>query len=104
MQTGLRVLTGATAFISAAHRNLNGEVHGHTWEVKAWWQNVPCAVEKQATLRNYLSIFDHTMLGDDQAWGEALGKAILHGLDCVKVEVSRPLEGLFASIEMELAS
>ena len=98
--TGLRVLTGASAIISAAHRSREGAMHGHTWEIKAWWPEGFCAVQRQAELRNYLSVFDHTVLGDELAWGEALGKAILLGLECAKVEVSRPLEGIFASVEM----
>jgi hypothetical protein len=38
-------------------------------------------------------------LGDETAWGEALATAILLGMDCHKVEVRRPLEGLFAIAE-----
>lgn len=95
--TDLRVLTGAQAIISAAHRSRDGNMHGHTWQVTAWWTGKPDAVAKQAELRSYLSIFDHTVLGDDMAWGEALAEAICLGMGCVKVEVSRPLEGLFAA-------
>lgn len=97
--TGLKVLTGAGSIISAAHRNRDGQLHGHTWEVTAWWQAGPCAVERQQTLASYLSIFDHQVLGDEIAWGEALAVSILHGLDCVKVEVARPLERIYAIAE-----
>jgi predicted deacylase len=51
-------------------------------------------------LRKYLSIFDHQLLGDEVACGEALARSILLGLGCVKVEVRRPLEGLFAVAEI----
>jgi len=100
MLTNLKVRTGASAIVSAAHRSQDGTMHGHTWEVKAWWAEGCCAIQRQAELRSYLSIFDHTVLGDEIAWGEALGKSVLMGLDCVKVEVSRPLEGIFASVEV----
>jgi hypothetical protein len=50
-------------------------------------------------LNKYLSIFDHTVLADDVAWGETLATAILYGMNCQKVEVSRPLEGIFAAVE-----
>ena len=96
---GYKVLTGVSAIISAAHRSTDGVMHGHTWEIKAWWIDSPCAVQMQAELRKYLAIFDHTLLGDELAWGEAMGKSILLGLGCVKVEVSRPLEGIFAVVK-----
>ena len=98
-RTALNVLTGVRGVISAAHRSREGNLHGHTWTVRAWWVDCPCAVEKQVELTNYLSIFDHTVLGDDEAWGEALAQAILWGLRCHRVEVSRDAEGLYAMAE-----
>lgn len=95
----LKVSTGCSAIVSAAHKSVDGVMHGHTWEVVAWWPEGPDATEKQAELRNYLSIFDHTVLADGIAWGEALAKSILLGMHCTKVEVRRPLEGLFAIVE-----
>lgn len=95
----LKVLTGVSAILSAAHRSRDGNMHGHTWEITCWWAGCPDAVERQAALTKYLSIFDHTVLADNCAWGEKLGEAILHGLGCVKVEVSRPLERIYAVVE-----
>lgn len=95
----LKVLTGVSGIISAAHRSKDGNLHGHTWEVVAWWAEGPCAVERKAALTKYLSTFDHAVLADDCAWGEALATAILLGMNCEKVEVRRPLEGLFAVAE-----
>lgn len=102
MLTGLKVLTGVRGVISAAHRSREGKLHGHTWTVRAWWRGQPCAVRKQAELTSYLSIFDHQELGDAHAWGEALAQAILMGMDCHKVEVSREAEGIYASAERML--
>jgi len=99
MPTRLRVLTGASAIVAAAHRSRDGVMHGHTWRIKAWWQGTPDAVSKQTELRNYLSRFDHSVLPDELAWGEAFGAMILQDLGCVKVEIDRPLEGIFAVIE-----
>lgn len=59
----------------------------------------PDATAKQRELVSYLSIFDHQVLGDEVAWGEALGKSICLGLGCVRVDVSRPLERLYAKVE-----
>lgn len=91
-----RTLTGVSAVLSAAHRSKEGVLHGHTWEVVCWWDGCPDAVAKQAELNRYLSIFDHTVLADGIAWAEYLAQTILLGMDCVKVEVNRPLERLFA--------
>lgn len=74
-------------------------MHGHTWQITCWWTNSPDAVQKKLELNKYLSIFDHTVLADDVAWGETLATAILYGMNCQKVEVSRPLEGIFAAVE-----
>jgi len=97
-----RALTGVSGIISAAHRNREGVMHGHTWQITCWWDDCPDAVQKQAELRKYLSVFDHTVLvlADGLAWGESLATAILHGMKCVRVDVSRPLEGIFATVEI----
>lgn len=50
-------------------------------------------------LRSYLSRFDHSVLPDELAWGEAFGAQIVADLGCVKVEIERPLEGIFATVE-----
>jgi hypothetical protein len=98
MRTTLKVLTGVTSVLSAAHRSKDGQMHGHTWEVTAWWTTTPDAVAKRAELAKYLSIFDHSVLADGVSWGEALAEAVLIGLDCAKVEVRRPLEGIYAVV------
>jgi len=97
--TDIRTLTGVSAILSAAHRSREGVMHGHTWEVTCWWDDCPDAVTKQAELQKYLSVFDHTVLADGIAWGEKLGEAILLGMNCARVEVSRPLERIYAVVE-----
>lgn len=74
-------------------------MHGHTWQITCWWTDCPDAVQKKAELTKYLSIFDHTVLADNVAWGETLAKSILIGMGCACVEVSRPLEGIYARVE-----
>jgi hypothetical protein len=91
-------LTGVGAIISAAHKSSDGIVHGHTWEIVAWFDGEPDAVQKQRELEAYLKIFDHSILRDDVASGEALGRAIIYGLGCVKVDVNRPLERIYAKV------
>lgn len=95
----MRILTGVSAVFSAAHNSREGVLHGHTWQVTAWWSTEPDAAQKQQELRQYLKTFDHTVLDDSMAWGEYVGRKILADMGCCKVEVSRPLEGLFAVAE-----
>lgn len=94
----MKSLTGVGAILSAAHRSKEGNLHGHTWEITAWWEAGEDAQHLQQQLIKYLSVFDHQVLGDDVAWGEALGKAITLGLGCVEVEVRRPLERIYAKV------
>ena len=101
--TEVRALTGVGAILSAAHRSRDGVLHGHTWEITCWFDDCPDAVAKQAELTKYLSVFDHAVLADGIAWGEKLGEAILLGMKCVRVEVSRPLERIYAIVELSPA-
>lgn len=94
----IEALTGAGAVLSAAHRSRDGAMHGHTWEIVCWWAGVPCAVQKQRELTDYLSRFDHTVLDDAVAWGEAMGRMILTDLGCVRVDINRPLERIYAVV------
>jgi len=56
-------------------------------------------VQRQHQVTRYLLAFDHQVLPDALASAEDIACAILEGLDCAKVEVLRPLEGLFATAE-----
>lgn len=101
MLTGLRALIWAEAIISAAHRDRDGSLHGHSWLVRAYWKPGQCVVGKQEELTSYLSIFDHHELAPEYSWAEALGQAICKGLDCEAVEISRPLERVGAVVYKE---
>lgn len=95
-------LTGVGWHFSASHRDpLSGELHGHTWEVTAWWSAVPWRDARvlQETLKGVLIGFDHKTLPDQLHSGEALAFALM-GLmtDCVGVDVSRPAERIFAMV------
>lgn len=104
MPINLRVWTGVSGTISAAHESLDGTLHGHTWEVKAWWTDGRDALAAKATLANCLSSFDHTLLPAELARGEALAEAVLVYLGCKAVDISRPLEGIFARAEISRLS
>ena len=100
MPTALKVSTGVGAVLCAAHRDRDGRMHGHTWEITAWWKGAPNAREKQAMLSLYLSSFDHGFLPDNLAWGEHLATRIAQDLGCSQVDVSRPLERIYARVEV----
>lgn len=90
-------LTGVSWHFNAAHRRDGGELHGHTWIVKAVFPAGSNALDLQARLRESLRRFDHTTLPNDLSEGEDLAEAIGSSLaDCVRVEIARPPEGIFA--------
>lgn len=108
-----RRLTGVGAVLSAAHRDqTTGQVHGHTWEITAWfrYKGTDQAVRKHV-LDLVVGRLDHTCLPDKIAWGEALAEHIWYGVnteyscygdgpwDCVAVDVNRPSERIFARFE-----
>lgn len=90
-------LTGAAWHFSASHRKPDGQYHGHTWEVTAWWPAGECAVVLQSRLRAALVRFDEKQLPDELSRAEALARAIGEELaGCVEVELERRSERLFA--------
>jgi 6-pyruvoyl-tetrahydropterin synthase len=95
-----RTISGVGWYFSASHRDpIRQELHGHTYEVVAWFPADPPrdALVLQQTLRSVLAVFDHTTLADCLGTAEVLAGAILASLDgCVRVTVSRPSERLYA--------
>lgn len=100
MPTRLKVLTGASAILCVAHTAPDGTIHGHTYEVTAWWTGRPCAVESQQALSKWLSKFDHQRLPLRMSRAEDIAEQCLMALGCVAVDVLRPLERLFARVEL----
>jgi 6-pyruvoyl-tetrahydropterin synthase len=94
------ILTGVGAIFCAAHRG-TGErdvVHGHSYEVTAWFAYDGQDAERlQDKLSAFLkSHFDHTTLRDPRA--EDVARAVLQCLRAERVEVRRPLERLYAEV------
>jgi 6-pyruvoyl-tetrahydropterin synthase len=98
-----RVLTGVKSHFSAAHRcPQTKQIHGHTWEVTVWFNN-PCRCDARvfkAQVENDLAQWDHGILPDEFAWAEDICLDLAKRLDVVRVEVSRPNEGLLAAWEL----
>lgn len=93
-------MTGVSGVISAAHYSREGNLHGHTWQVVAWFYAygdvVVDAESRKHRLADYLAQFDHKVLPGELAWGENLAERIGVDLHAVAVDVSRPLEGIYA--------
>lgn len=89
-------LTGVGGVFCASHNSPEGALHGHSYEVRAWFRKDD-ARTLQADLAIVLGQLDHTHLPGEIAWAEDLAERIAHRLPgCVEVEISRPLERLFA--------
>lgn len=89
---------GVTSHFSAAHRSPEGEMHGHSFQVTAWFTNddrrdIRCM---KAALDTMVSQWDHKELSADLSWGEDIARAVGTLANCVEVLVSRPLEGFHA--------
>ena len=93
-------MTGVSGVISAAHYSRDGKLHGHTWQVVVWYQTnggvLMDADNRKRALFEYLERFDHKRLPDEFAWGEDLAEKIGKDLRADAVDVSRPLEGIYA--------
>ena len=91
-------LTGVVCVFSAAHHPPEGgAVHGHSYEVVAWFEAGEDARDLQQALTAAVEKLDHTLLPPELASGEAMAEHIGRSLDgCVEVEVRRPLERIYA--------
>lgn len=90
-------LTGVGAVLSAAHYGPSGALHGHTWEVVAWFPAGTDALALQRRLEERLASFDHGVLPAELSWAEPFAAYLGAALDgCIGVDVSRPSERLYA--------
>jgi hypothetical protein len=96
----MKALTGAAAILQVAHTGPDGRLHGHTYEITGWWDGEPCAVEMQGQLARWVEKFDHGRLPLIMNRAEDIGRQCIMALGCVAVDVNRPLERLFARVEL----
>jgi 6-pyruvoyl-tetrahydropterin synthase len=89
-------------YFSASHYDeVRKELHGHSYEVVAWWLADPPRDARvlQETLKGVLTGFDHKTLPPELSRAEALGSAICSLMDgCVAVDIGRPIERLGARV------
>ena len=89
-------LTGVGGIFSASHNSPEGVLHGHSYEVWAWFPQSD-ARDLQERLNEVLAALDHSHLSEELAWGEALAEHLARQLpNCLEVEVRRPLERIGA--------
>ena len=98
----MKVSCGVRGVFSASHKDpLTGAVHGHDYEVVAWFAGEPLRRFEvlRETLNTVLRAWDHTVLPDELWSAEAIGKALLGLLDgLVEVEINRPAIGHFVRV------
>jgi 6-pyruvoyl-tetrahydropterin synthase len=93
-------LTGVGGTFCASHNSPEGVLHGHSYEVRAWFRKAD-ARPLQKRLQDVLAKLDHSHLAGDLVWAEEIAESIAHDLPgCVEVEISRPLERLYARWRM----
>lgn len=102
-------LTGVGGILSCAHEPVNadvfgGEVHGHSYEIVAWFEGGGDARVYQAALTTLLKQWDHKTLPPEIQTGEAIARAVGLLANCVEVEVRRPLERIYARWEASRVS
>lgn len=95
---GERILTGVSGSFTAQHKCAEDELHGHTWNVLAWFETPHRADARlyKAMLDNMLSGWDGGVLPDYAEWGEDIARTIGKLVNCVEVVVSREAEGIYA--------
>jgi hypothetical protein len=90
-------LTGVGGVLSCAHTTPDGGLHGHSYEVVAWFRHGHDAEALRRHLQVILDGLDHKVLPDPIRWAEELAEAIGTALPgCIAVDVNRPAERLFA--------
>lgn len=94
----MNVMTGVGTILCAAHTDKTGRLHGHTWEITAWWPDIGRdAAELRAELETLVSVYDHSALPDSLSRGEDIASKIGLALpDCAQVDVSRAGERIYA--------
>lgn len=89
-------LTGVGAILAAAHRGADGRMHGHTWEIIAWWPAGDDALALQDRLAEWVAQIDHDVLPPDLSLAEQIAARAGRDLDAIEVQVWRVGERLGA--------
>jgi len=90
-------MTGAGWYFSASHFDeVRKELHGHSYEVMAWWPTDPprdAAILQEGLKQILKAGFDHKTLPPELSRAEDIARAIMSLMvGCVGVDISRPAE------------
>ena len=89
--------TGVGFILSVGHKG-----HGHSYQCVAWYRFGPDVVALQRQIEAVREMFDHQNLMDDLELGEKLAEEIGRQLPgCIRVDVDRPLERIYARWEKD---
>ncbi len=98
-----KTLTGVGATLIADHRSRDGQIHGHTWEITAWFEYRSGSDAKclRFVLERILEPYQGKCLPDRIAWGEDLARHIALEIAGeyrapVQVDVTRQAERIYA--------
>lgn len=99
----MKTLSGVGCVFSASHNDpVRKELHGHTYEVTAWfsYDHPRDAVVLQERLRAIVEgLLDHKTLPPELSRAEDMAKALMSLMDgCVGVDIARPLERIFVKV------
>jgi 6-pyruvoyl-tetrahydropterin synthase len=92
--------TTVRGVLSVAHRSPEGQLHGHSYEIKVRYRHGHDARALLRHLNLVLERLDHTTLSDEIRWAEELAEHIGGQLPgCLRVEANRELEGIYGEWE-----
>lgn len=97
--SGGEMLLGISGKFTATHNcPEGGNPHDHEWHVTAWFKNnfrsdARCYLAMIDTL---LARLDGTFLPNDLSWGEDIARQLAITVNCMEVEVSRPVDRIHA--------
>lgn len=93
------IRVSATTNVECAHRDADGVIHGHSYEVEVFWMRGADLVALDARLASVAKAVDHTML-EESIGGNRMEDLVLWFLqripDAVRVIVRRPTLGFTA--------
>lgn len=94
--------TRVSGVISVGHRSPEGDAHGHSYLISAWYRHGSDARALKRHLDVELAQLDHTMLPDKLRFAEDLAEHLAGKLPgTIRIEVDRPLEGMTGRWEID---
>ena len=97
IRSGAGTVQWAQHFICAAHLDSSGALHGHTWNVRAYWSQIIDATDRKAQIVQACALRCHGVLDTEVSSAEGLAEQIGIEVSADRVDVWREAEGLGAT-------